>query len=364
MGVGLWLSSEAANELSEDDAGRERFSAFLRHAGLETFTFNGFPFGNFHQPVVKHAVYHPTWFDAERASYTHQLIELIQQFCELGKTSISTLPIAWGNPQPSEEELTTAARQLRELAADLVEIRDRTGRETFVCLEPEPGCYLQTADDVVRFFGDYLLRSGQPTTKGVAEADIRRHIRVCHDVCHSVVMCETQAEALDTYRRAGIQLGKVQISSAVWVDFDALESVEKKQAFQELNAFAEDRYLHQTTIQLPGQPPTFYEDLPQALETIEDAGNASGVWKTHFHVPVYLKRFGQLRASQQEILDFMSVCRDYSDVEHFEVETYAWNVLPHELQKPVLAEGIAEELLWFKGVAEEHLGAGEAALDE
>ena len=30
------------------------------------FTFNGFPYGDFHQSVVKHRVYEPTWADAER----------------------------------------------------------------------------------------------------------------------------------------------------------------------------------------------------------------------------------------------------------------------------------------------------------
>jgi hypothetical protein len=35
-------------------------------------------------------------------------------------------------------------------------------------------------------------------------------------------------------------------------------------------------------------------------------------------------------------------------VKHWEVETYAWNVLPKELQVPDLAEGIAKELLWVK----------------
>jgi hypothetical protein len=32
---------------------------------------------------------------------------------------------------------------------------------------------------------------------------------------------------------------------------------------------------------------------------------------------------------------------------HFEVETYAWSVLPPELQQPDLAAGIAAEMDWF-----------------
>ena len=35
--------------------------------------------------------------------------------------------------------------------------------------------------------------------------------------------------------------------------------------------------------------------------------------------------------------------------DHFEVETYAWGVLPPELQQPDLAAGIADEMAWFRG---------------
>ena len=137
-----------------------------------------------------------------------------------------------------------------------------------------------------------------------------------------------------------------------------------KQAFAELSSFAEDRYLHQTTIQLAGQGPKFFEDLPLALKSVERAEAATGVWRIHFHVPVYLQKFGHLRASQQDIIDFLSVCRRYSDVEHFEVETYAWNVLPRELQQDKLSAGIAEEMSWFRDMAQQYLGNEETASDE
>ena len=36
------------------------------------------------------------------------------------------------------------------------------------------------------------------------------------------------------------------------------------------------------------------------------------------------------------------------DLKHFEVETYAWNVLPEEHQVSNLADGIAKEMTWVK----------------
>ena len=48
MGIGLWLSARAARKLRED--GRcEHFAGWLRDVGLVSFTFNGFPYGDFHR---------------------------------------------------------------------------------------------------------------------------------------------------------------------------------------------------------------------------------------------------------------------------------------------------------------------------
>lgn len=348
MGVGLWLSNEAASQLVANSADRDAFGEFLASEGLEASTFNGFPFGNFHQRIVKHAVYHPTWFDVDRLQYTRKLVALIQQFNRVGPWSISTLPIAWGNPSPKAAEIEAAAMHLRDLAGELAIIRAETGSEIYICIEPEPGCYLQTAPDIVHFFESALLEPTAVREGNVSEADIRQHIRVCHDVCHSVVMCESQETALATYHRAGVLVGKAQISSAVWVDFDALDPHDRVEAVSQLSAFAEDRYLHQTTVEVRGQAPRFFEDLPIALEALDSPQSAVGIWRIHFHVPVYLESFGHLRASREAIQEFLDVCRQYSAVSHFEVETYAWNVLPPELQKENLADGIAAELQWFQ----------------
>jgi hypothetical protein len=64
-------------------------------------------------------------------------------------------------------------------------------------------------------------------------------------------------------------------------------------------------------------------------------------------VPVYLQRFGQLTATQSDIHQCLSATRETSDCRQFEVETYAWGVLPQELRVPELADGIAREIRWF-----------------
>jgi hypothetical protein len=342
MGVGLWLSAAAARKLRAEQQ-TEAFADWLGEVGLVPFTFNGFPHGDFHQPVVKHRVYEPTWWEQARLDYTLDLIAIQHTLLPDGmEGSISTLPIAWGQPKPEDEQLFEAAMQLHKVASRLQHLERERGRLIYLCLEPEPGCYLQHSADVVRFFEEFLLH-------GVDEAVVRRHIRVCHDVCHAAVMFEKQDDVLKTYQSAGIGVGKVQVSSAVRVPWDDIARGDRAAALTQLSGFAEDRYLHQT-VQRDGAAaePRFLEDLPLALKTAGDPQTLTGEWRVHFHVPIYLERFGQLSTSQADIGACLAQCRGSTAVKHYEVETYAWSVLPSELQQPELAAGIAQEMEWFR----------------
>src|SRR5947207_15441674 len=75
MGVGFWLSAIAAIDLLREQK-VSAFGASLREMGLVPYTFNGFPHGDFHQTVVKHRVYHPTWWEPARREYTLDLIAI------------------------------------------------------------------------------------------------------------------------------------------------------------------------------------------------------------------------------------------------------------------------------------------------
>jgi hypothetical protein len=345
MGVGLWLSAAAAREVLE----RQRMAElrdWLESHGLLPFTLNGFPHGDFHQPVVKFRVYQPDWSDQSRLSYTIDLVDILACLLpEGGEGSISTLPVGWGRDfRKSPEKVRAAGEHLRAISSHMARVAAESGRLIHLNLEPEPGCYLTTSQDLVAFYEEYVLTPGN-------ESVIRSHLRVCHDVCHAAVMFEEQAAALERYQRAGIAIGKVQLSSAIQARFGGMEEGQRRACIEQLRSFAEDRYLHQTAIQpaaSPSGPTMFVEDLPRALEMAEHDPGLYGEWRVHFHVPLYLKRFGLLETTQQAVLDCLAAIRRFSDVRHFEVETYAWGVLPRELQVDDLATGIAEEMRWAR----------------
>jgi hypothetical protein len=335
MGLGLWLAASAARELLT--TGARPFAEWLAEAGLVPFTFNGFPYGDFHQAEVKHRVYEPTWWQPERLEYTLQLIEIMDQLLPEGELgSISTLPIAWSHPAPTAAQMDQATQNLLTVARALARLKQERGRQIVLSIEPEPGCLLQRSDDLVALFRDRLFASKE-------ESAAREHLGVCHDVCHAAVMFESQSAVLAKYAKEGIQIGKVQISSAVAVDFDALSSSDREAAIDQLTDFREPRYLHQTCIRTRVGV-AFYEDLPLAIANTD---TPRGQWRTHFHVPVYLPRFGHLQATQDDILECLKAIKATSSCRHFEVETYAWGVLPPELRVRQLADGIAREVAWF-----------------
>ncbi len=349
IGVGLWLPAAAAAELATGSEAAD-FAAFLRDHRLGAYTINGFPHDNFHQPVVKRRVYQPAWWQQERLRYTKQLADVLAVLLPEGANvgSISTLPIGWPSDAEMPGHLDQAGENLRQLAEHLQSLESRTGRRIVVAIEPEPGCILDTTEDVIDWFEKYLPDSVH-----------RRYLTVCHDICHSAVMMEPQAEVLHRLANAGISIGKVQVSSAVVADWQKMESPVRREAIDQLAEFAEDRYLHQTGRKSRSGQFTLAEDLPELIQTIGQDGDPGGEdekWVVHFHVPIFLERFGHLTTSQADVLDCLRTLAAASDSSlpkidftgHLEIETYAWTVLPESMRQRGLAEDIASEFQWLR----------------
>ncbi len=205
--VGLWLADAAVAELNVPGA-CARMREWLAEKRLIPYTFNGFPQRDFHQRVVKHAVYEPSWLENCRCQHTLDLAGILQQFLATGGVgSISTLPLGWpSHGDWTAEQRSVAANNLRLVAQRLHQIFEQSGIEIVLAIEPEPGCILDTAQDIVDYFDHFLLNGGD-------HAICRRHLSVCHDICHSAVMFEPQEEVLQAYLQHGIRIGKVKVTS-------------------------------------------------------------------------------------------------------------------------------------------------------
>jgi hypothetical protein len=359
LGLGLWLSESVAGELREP-GNISRLRAKLEEGALLPFTLNGFPQGDFHQKVVKHAVYRPEWWRSERLEYTKSLVDILHSLLPSDVVgSISTLPIAWPTPLITEDQWRKAADNLLSLADYLETLEMKTGRQTVIAIEPEPGCELTDAASLRDFFERRLL------TEHHSRERVLRYLTVCHDICHSAVMFEDQRQELASYRELGMRVGKVQVSSAVEVVWDGLSEEHRIDLLARLQGFAEDRYLHQTTISRDrnaSHPDSFvgrsqfelHEDLPCLLEKFNNPSSLlpSGTWRIHFHVPIFHESIGEFRTTRSHIETCLEILSDkhFEDgffTGHFEIETYAWSVLPSKLRRDSLAEEVAAEFSWL-----------------
>ncbi len=344
MEIGWWLSARAVLQFCRNfDETLAWVKPGLRAEELVPFTFNGFPYGDFHDESIKHRVYEPSWSEYDRLAYTECLIHLMVLLSNsTAERSISTLPIGWPCQPCRPVNLDGATDNVLGLVEIMRQAEADRGILIHIDLEPEPGCILKRSEDVVVFFKERLLPNARK--HNLDEETVLRHIRVCHDVCHAAVMYEDQAEMFARYRAAGIKIGKVQISNAVRADLRGLSAGDRTETLAQLRRFSEDRYLHQTMIQT-GDSLQFFDDLPEALTERGQSDRAGDEWRVHFHVPVYLEEFGLLQTTRDHIIECMRLLKG-SEVKHWEVETYAWDVLPDELKVADLADGIARELLW------------------
>ncbi|MHC4117416.1 MAG: metabolite traffic protein EboE [Planctomycetota bacterium] len=336
LAIGLWLSATTASQILSENR-LDEFRTFLQSNGLRAFTMNGFPYGNFHADTVKYQVYKPDWTEPERLEYTANLIRILTRLMpERSQAGISTLPLGWPG---GDFNYSRAARNLIRIA-ELLRINEmETGKLIHLDIEPEPGCMLGSSSAVVSFFKDYLLPRGD-------QENILRYLRVCHDICHASTVFEDQQDAIKNYAANSIRIGKVHVSSAVEAEISAGNS---QPVFDQLRTFQEDRYLHQTYIKR-SDTIAGYDDLPGAIKEVDP--RTQGTLRCHFHVPVFVEKFGHLKTTACEIIDCLKSIYKMSDCRHFEVETYAWTVLPDELKTDDLARGIAQELLWTQEVIE------------
>jgi sugar phosphate isomerase/epimerase len=189
LGLGLWLAADVATGLAADPSARARLRRELDARGLDVRTLNAFPYGGFHDEVVKHRVYHPAWTDPRRLAYTTACAEVLADLLpdDADHGSVSTLPLGWREPWSARDD-ATSRDAVTELTAVLHGLARRDGRPVRLAVEPEPGCVLDTAADAVRW-----LSGLDPEFVGL-----------CLDTCHLAVSFAEPAAVLAAPDPAGV----------------------------------------------------------------------------------------------------------------------------------------------------------------
>lgn len=354
FGIGLRLSAKAAQDLTQPSA-MQAFKTFLQKNNCYVFTINGFPYGPFHGTRVKEEVYLPDWQDDERLRYTNQLADLFAQFLPKGLTgSISTVPGAFKASVNSNEDIRRMAAQMVNHVAHLVKLEQRTGASIVLALEPEPCCFLETIDESVAFFKDYLfsddsvafLTSILSISPTEATRLLKKHLTLCFDLCHAAVEFEDAQACIEKLQKAQVSVGKVQISAGLRLKDVGSNTIEL------LKPFDDNVYLHQVVERHNGKLNRF-SDLPEAFAQIANNHNNqhsenNREWRVHFHVPIFLDALGSYSSTRFFITEFLALHRASPVTDHLEVETYTWNVLPDHCKTDNIDSAIIRELSWAR----------------
>ncbi|MCF6311416.1 MAG: metabolite traffic protein EboE [Verrucomicrobiales bacterium] len=339
-GIGLRLSAEAAGELISTDGELSRFRQWLQDHGCYVYTINGFPYGTFHGQRVKEQVYRPDWTTQERLVYTCLLFDILSELLPAGMSgSVSTLPGSFKEFVVDEElQAGQMVENLLKCHRHIQVLRERTGQDLHLGLEPEPLGYFETTAETVSFF-ERLKIAAQAAGDDVDE--VLNNIGVNYDTCHLAVEYEQAGEALGRLKAAGIRISKIHLSSA-------LRLVPSAEAREKLKAFEEDVYLHQVVVRVGDEVVRRFRDLPDALAFAEADGAVVGdEWRVHFHVPLHAEPEGLFGDTREHLLATMQVLADDPALcSHFEIETYTWAVMPEAMRAGDVVDQIVKEYQW------------------
>lgn len=355
FGVGLCLSNLQAEELLNGDT-LSQFQQWMHEQDLYVFTINGFVYKEFHDPHIKDTIHTPDWRSEERVQFSKRLIDILATLLpeDLTEGSISTQPLSykyWDADPQSADLWQAVTDNLVRVVAHMVHKERETGKHIHIDLEAEPDCLIENSVEMVQFFQRWLLTYGAVKLANTLDCSVDdarqyllRHVQVCYDTCHFAVAYEGSAAVLDEYEKIGIQIGKVQISSALKIPLD--DKADREDHADWLSQFAEDKFLHQVIQRNRDGSLKQYRDLPDALPNIQSPDAAE--WRIHYHVPIFVDSYREGTSTTQDaILEAFEELkrRDYTHI--LEVETYTWDVLPQD-KRLDLADSIERELNWVR----------------
>lgn len=339
FGLGLWLPRPALDELMVADRVAE-LRAWMSERDLFAFTLNAFPYAGFHEARVKERVFLPGWDEDARRDYTIDCAAALAGLLPDGVPgSISTSPLALPN---AAFDRTRATDNLRRVADELSRLEERTGRVVVLALEPEPCAILGTVAEAARFLDEEVFRGGDDRR--------RRYLGVCVDACHEAVLFQDPGEALTALRRRGVRCGKLQVTSAIRIE----APVGDPARLGRIRAFDEGRYFHQVACRRASGAVEVLSDLEPFLGEVQ-RGAADDVLeaRVHFHVPVFADPDGPIGTTRAHLSGLLDSVAEDDLVNHLEIETYTFDVIPAEERRALggadLAGLLAREIEWTRG---------------
>lgn len=333
--IGLRLGFNAAEELSQKE-NLLHFQKWLEENQCYVFTINGFPYGTFHGARVKEDVYRPDWTTRERVDYTKSLFRLLHELTPSDcSASVSTVPCSYKEFITDSSQVQTMRDNIWEVADFIADLSEQSGRDFHLGLEPEPLCYLETSQEAVDF-----ISSLKDCRKDYSA--IEKHIGVNYDTCHLAIEFEEPKQVIKNFVDNNIRISKIHLSSALKV-FPTTENL------TQLRHFDDPVYFHQVISKnhQTGEIKRI-KDLDIALDEAETNPPAPDEeWRIHFHIPLHSPTNDLFESTSNHIQGLLDTLVSQPNLcDHFEMETYTWEVLPDEIKTRDVVDQLIHEYQW------------------
>lgn len=298
----------------------------------------------------------PDWRSEERLGYMFRAANLAAEVTETNAFSITTNAFASRSAIDAGMPGNWAALTLNliRVVEHLVRIRERTGLTMHIDLEPEPGSLLRNTDDIVRYWQQWLMPRGaamlsdrMPVTDGTAVEAVLRHVRIALDTAHAAVVWDDPANSLDRLQDAGVQIGRLQVSTAVECEIPA-NADERADVVAALRSLEHPTLLQQVVAAREGATVARYDDLADAIAVIDESEGQT--WRVHTHAPVLADGYGVLRSTRPVTERWLrEISSRGMDVGLIELRSANWSVVPADDRSDV-AEMITREAEWVRGM--------------
>jgi hypothetical protein len=338
FGVCIRLSHLTAAELSSKKAERDKLKSFLKDHDLYVYTANAFVYGVFKNTRIKEQVYEPDWRTPERRIYTMQVADILADICPAAVTpSIQTAPLGFKPRVTGPDVVAAFTDNVLQVCAHLVHLS--SDRHLADAGPAEPRCNLETTMKY-RLFPQLSPDRAAALSERTRPHPLGRD-RGVTSIWHQAVGFEDIPVSLQKLVDAGIPIVKLQEAASMYIGEVTDEKVEA------LKTFAKTVYLSQT-VECRGDHLEHYLNLEDAF-----AGWATDKtprqWRSHFHVPVFLKDLGPMQSTQFALEQALAMHKQTPLSRHLEIETYTWDVLPDHLKTGDIVEYVCRELEWVKG---------------
>lgn len=350
FGIGLCLSNTIVNQLIKVE-NINLFKNWLTYNNMYILTLNGFVYKHFHKKNIKENIYKPDWSTKKRLLFTKKLIHLFSDIMTEKNGSLSTVPIFYKKTIDRYKEkykiLQKSIINLMEITIILITISKEKKKNLYLCLEPEPDCFLENTNDILNFFNHYLVPYGSEYLNknykyplNFARKQIRKYIQICYDICHFSIQYEKPEETFTTLRKNNIKIGKIQLSSLLNIQTPKNKKIKLKEAKQ-LSMYGKTQFLHQVRTYDKTKNSTNYSDLTRVTDVKPILETREYNWRIHYHIPLYRKTYDTYNTTQEYIKKVIQQINPTKE-NHLEIETYTWEAL-HKKQKVNVVESIVKE---------------------